>query len=148
MGNESRYFEALYHWELGPSDSGGEERLKVVVKITRAKDHRRCLRHVRQVTADTRVMKGLANDQQALYGTTCGVHCRRSRAHLPERAAYLPPSRPAGIAADGDEEKDAASAARVLSRQEKGVLTKGGGVREKQTSTESDDSASFEDLAL
>ena len=77
--------------KLGLSYSGGAERLKVVVKITRAKVLDRSLRPVHQVTADTRVMKGLADDEQALHGTTCGIHCRRSRAHRPERASYLPP---------------------------------------------------------
>ena len=47
----------------------------MVVKITRAKVLHRCLRSVRQVPADTRVMKGPANDEHALHGTTCGIQC-------------------------------------------------------------------------
>ena len=76
---------------LGPRYSGGEQRLKVVVKIPRAKVLRRCFPPLRQVTADTRVMKGPAIEKQALHGTTCGIYGRRSRMHRPERALYLPP---------------------------------------------------------
>ena len=63
----------------------------MVVKITRAKALYRCLRPARQVTVDTRVMKGPAKDEQALRNKTCGIHCRRSRTRRPEQAPCLPP---------------------------------------------------------
>ena len=92
----------------------------MVVKITRAKVLRRCLRPVRQVTADTRVMKGPAREEKALHSTTCGITAA-------DRGRIAPNGRPisrlAGIAADGGQGKDAAAEARVLSRQKEGVLT-------------------------
>ena len=105
----------------------------MVVKIPRAKVLRRCVPPLRQVTAYTRVMKGPAIEKQALHGTTCRIHCRRSRMHRPERALCFPPG---GIAAHGGEGKDAAAEARVLSMQEEIVLTVGGERRTRNSNTD------------
>ena len=84
----------------------------------------RRFRPLRQVAANTCVMKDRASDEQALHGTTYGIHCRRPGRSAPNRR---PTSHPQEIAADGAEGFDAAAQASVLPRKEEGLLRERGG---------------------
>ena len=68
-------------------------------------------------------MNGQASNEQALTGTTCGIHCRRPGRSAPNRCPTLHLQK---IAADGDEGFDAAVEASVLPRKEEGLLREGG----------------------
>ena len=120
--------------KLGPSYSGGVERQKVVVKITRAKVLRRRLRPVRQVTADTRVMKGPAKTTSK----RCTV--RHAVSTAAGRGSIAPNGRPiswlAGIAAAGDEGKDAAAEVLGAVQAGGGCVERGGGGGTRETNTE------------
>ena len=122
------------------SDGGERSRYEGIVTIYR------CLHPLRQIAADTYDMKGRVSDEQALHGTTSGIHCRRPGRSAPNRR---PTSHLQKIAADGDEGIDAAAEVSVLRRKEEGLLReRGGGVRQHKARPESAEATSFDDLAL
>ena len=62
----------------------------MVVTIIKAKVENTWPRPEYQITADTRVMKGAANDDQLLRGKAYVMKGRRSRVQRPEQARTLP----------------------------------------------------------